>query len=260
MVHLSKTALRRLIDLGETSTVELKVASPRPDEMAERLCGLANSQGGCIIIGIADESLDIVGVPGGKIALTKDVILRAARQMIKPMLLLDPPEPEVYDLDGKNLVVAAVPPNNGAIYQASGVFWVRRGTHTVPLNISEIVELAYGRGLVSWELQPARKATMADIDVVRVRAYLQQRSVRSQENGRLDDLEKALVGMECAKVMPDGKIRPTNAGVLFFGNDPQQDIFQSEVVCVLFRDELGVGGYNRSEDYQRNHPRAYRRY
>ena len=54
MVHLSKTALRRLIDLGETSTVELKVASPRPDEMAERLCGLANSQGEMIIIGIED--------------------------------------------------------------------------------------------------------------------------------------------------------------------------------------------------------------
>jgi predicted HTH transcriptional regulator len=51
------TALRRLIDLGETSTVELKVVSPRPDEMAERLCGLANAQGGFIIIGIENTSL-----------------------------------------------------------------------------------------------------------------------------------------------------------------------------------------------------------
>ena len=69
MPLLSKTALRRLIELGETSTVELKVASPRPDEMAERLCGLANAQGGYIIIGVADESLEIVGVPDRKIAL-----------------------------------------------------------------------------------------------------------------------------------------------------------------------------------------------
>ncbi len=88
--------------------------------MAERLCGLANAQGGYIIIGVADESLEIVGVPERKIALTKDVILRAARQIIKPVLLLDPPEPEVYALDGKTLVVATVPPNNGAVYQASG--------------------------------------------------------------------------------------------------------------------------------------------
>ncbi|OLD64042.1 MAG: hypothetical protein AUF65_00545 [Chloroflexi bacterium 13_1_20CM_50_12] len=243
MPPLSKIALRRLIELGETSTVELKVASPRPDEMAERLCGLANAQGGYVIVGVADESLEIVGVPDRKIALAKDVILRAARQMIKPSLLLDPPEPEVYVLDGKNLVVATAPANNGTIYQTGGVFWVRRGTHTVPLNLSEVVELAHGRGLVSWELQPARKATMVDIDVARVETYLHQRSGRSQGSGRFDDLEMVLVGMECAKVMPNGEIQPTNAGVLFFGNDPQQDIFQSEVVCVLFRDELGVGGY-----------------
>ena len=228
---------------GETSTVELKVASPRPDEMAERLCGLANAQGGCIIIGVADESLEIIGVPDKRLALTKDVVLRAARRIIKPVLLLDPPELEEYVLDGRKLVVATVPPNTGPIYQAGGVFWVRRGTHTVPLSVDEIVELAHDRGLVSWELQPARKATMADIDAKRVEEHLHRRSVRSQEGGRFDDLEQALVGMECAKVMPEGEVRPTNVGVLFFGYDPQQDVFQSEVVCVLFRDDLGVGGY-----------------
>jgi len=74
MQKLSETGLWQLIKGGETSTVELKVASPRPDEMAERLCGLANAQGGFIIIGIADESLDIVGIPDKKIAQTKDVI------------------------------------------------------------------------------------------------------------------------------------------------------------------------------------------
>ncbi len=36
---------------------------------------------------------------------------------------------------------------------------------------------------------------------------------------------------------------PTNAGLLFFGYDPQQHLIQSEVVCVLYRDTSGVGGY-----------------
>jgi len=121
MPKLSESALRQLIKDGETSTVELKVASPRPDEMAERLCGLANAKGGLIIIGVADETLEVVGVPEKRIALTKDVALRAARQ-IKPELLLDPPEPETYILDEKKLVVVIVPPNRGTVYQASGVF------------------------------------------------------------------------------------------------------------------------------------------
>jgi len=37
--------------------IELKVAVPHPGEMAERLCGLANVQAGCIIIGIENTSL-----------------------------------------------------------------------------------------------------------------------------------------------------------------------------------------------------------
>lgn len=40
-----------------------------------------------------------------------------------------------------------------------------------------------------------------------------------------------------------GEVLPTNAGVLFFGSEPQRHVPQSEVVCVLYRDESGVGGY-----------------
>ena len=46
MATLSEQELRRLIQGGETSTVELKAAAPRPVEMAERMCRMANAQGG----------------------------------------------------------------------------------------------------------------------------------------------------------------------------------------------------------------------
>ena len=54
--------LRQLIAHSETTTVELKVAPPRPTELAERLCGMANTQGRTLIIGVEDGSLKIVGV------------------------------------------------------------------------------------------------------------------------------------------------------------------------------------------------------
>ena len=57
MARLNEVALRRLIKGGETTTVEFKVATPRPVEMAERLCGMANAQGGMIIIGVENTSL-----------------------------------------------------------------------------------------------------------------------------------------------------------------------------------------------------------
>ncbi len=87
------------------------------------------------------------------------------------------------------------------------------------------------------------RATMRDIDLERVEAYLSQRSTRGRHASRFEDVEQVLIGMECAIPTPSGEVVPTNAGILFFGRDPQQFIIQAEVVCVLYRDALGVGGY-----------------
>src|SRR5260370_911936 len=95
MMQLNEMELKKLIQGGETNTVELKVAAPRAVEMAERLFGMANAQGGMIILGVKDAKHEIVGIPDHRIGETLDVILRAARQMIKPELVLDPPEPEI---------------------------------------------------------------------------------------------------------------------------------------------------------------------
>jgi predicted HTH transcriptional regulator len=61
LVKLSEMELKALIQGGETNTVELKVAAPRATEMAERLCGMANAQGGVVIIGVKDSTHEIVG-------------------------------------------------------------------------------------------------------------------------------------------------------------------------------------------------------
>lgn len=57
MPWIRVSTLRKLIENGETNTFELKVAVPRPGEMAARLCSLANAQGVFIIIGIENTSL-----------------------------------------------------------------------------------------------------------------------------------------------------------------------------------------------------------
>jgi hypothetical protein len=100
MVKLSETELKKLVKGGETNTVELKLAAPRAVDLAERLCGMANARGGIVIIGVEDSTHKVVGVPDERMGETMDVILRAARQVIKPELVLDPPEPEVYVLAG----------------------------------------------------------------------------------------------------------------------------------------------------------------
>ena len=50
---MTEETLQQLIARGETGTVELKVNAPRPSELAERMCGMANTRtGGAIIFGV----------------------------------------------------------------------------------------------------------------------------------------------------------------------------------------------------------------
>ena len=92
MTKLSETELKMLVKGGETNTVELKLAAPRAVDLAERLCGMANARGVILIIGVEDSTRKVVGVPDERIGETLDVILRAARQVIRPELVLNPPE------------------------------------------------------------------------------------------------------------------------------------------------------------------------
>src|SRR5258708_23950567 len=101
MMKLSETELKKLIKGGETSKVEFKVAAPRAVDLAERLCGMANAQGGMVIFGVRDSDYEIVGVPDDRLGEAVDVILRATRQVITPELVLDPAEPEMYVIEGK---------------------------------------------------------------------------------------------------------------------------------------------------------------
>lgn len=240
---LSETELKMLVKGGETNTVELKLAAPRAVDLAERFCGMANARGGIVLIGVEDSTRKVVGVPDERIGETMDVILRAARQVIKPELVLNPPEPEVYMLAGKKLLVATIPPTEGPIYQAGGIFWIRQGTQTRALSMAELSEMIYDRGLRDWELEPAFNATMEDIDLEKVQSFIARRSSSGRQSNRFKDIEQVLIGMRCALEVSSGTIVPTNAGILFFGQSPQDHIPQSEVVCVLFRESVGASRY-----------------
>lgn len=239
---MDKEALERLIQGGETATVEFKVAVPRAAELAERICGFANSLGGLLVIGVADKTWQVVGVKNT--SETIDIILQAAR-LCKPTVQFEPPQLQVIELHGKQLVLAYVPPNDGTLYQAGGVCWTRRGTFTVPLEVPEIEEFLYHRGTLAWETQPVLRATLEDLDMSLIETYLAQRPERSKISGRLMPLENVLLNIGCAATtgIDEKIVRPTNAGMLLFGAAPQQFLMQAEVVCVLYRDTLGMRRY-----------------
>jgi ATP-dependent DNA helicase RecG len=240
---MDEATLRQLIDGGETATVEFKSSAARPIDIAVRMCGLANNRaGGIIIFGIEDATRAIVGIR--KPSLTNDVVLRAAR-MIKPAVPLSETSVQIWQLDDCDLLTVEVPPNSGRLYQYDGACYVRRGTNTVPLSVEEISSHLHASGLTRWELAvgPAWM-TIDDLDLDAVERYLSYRAERSRNRQRLEHAIDLLPALKAVTNDPEsGQLRPTNAGVLMFGLDPQLWLPQSEIVCIKYADTLGVRRY-----------------
>jgi ATP-dependent DNA helicase RecG len=128
---MNEQTLRQLIEGGESGTVEFKIKAPRPAELAERMCGMANTHtGGVIIFGVADMDQQIVGLKDPNQSI--DLALRAAR-MVKPPISITDTSIRTWRLDSGTIITLTIEPNSGTLYQYNGACLIRRGTHTVPL-------------------------------------------------------------------------------------------------------------------------------
>ncbi len=245
---MDESELRQLIAGGETGSVEFKIKAPRPSELAERMCGIANTRtGGMIIFGVKDETHELVGVK--KPSETIDIALRAAR-MVKPVLVLSDQACTTWTLSEGVIITLTIPPNPGRLYQYNGAFLIRRGTHTIPLGLEEVESYLYAYGTTRWELGLCPRATLEDIDIEAVERYLAYRAERSRQRRRYSTAPELLLGLEAAVMdSQTGMARPTNAGLLMFGYDPQLLLPQSEVVCIKYADTVGVRQYIERKNF-----------
>ncbi len=174
------------------------------------MCGMANTcTGGVIIFGIQDETHSLLGL--AKPSETIDIALRAAR-MLKPVLVLTDQAITTWKFPEGTIITLAIPPNPGCLYQYSGAFLVRRGTHTVPLGLEEISSYLYAYGTTRWELGLCPRATMDDIDMDAVERYLAYRAEHSRQRRRYSTVTELLVGLEAAAHdSQTDTIRPTQA-------------------------------------------------
>jgi ATP-dependent DNA helicase RecG len=86
--------------------------------------------------------------------------------------------------------------------------------------------------------------TPEDLDLDAVERYLSYRAERSRNRKRFGEAHELLPALRAVGRDPaSGQVRPTNAGILLFGLDPQLPLPQSEVVCIKYADPLGVQRY-----------------
>ena len=220
---MDELELRERIVKRENLHTEFKDRFPDNESIAKSFVCFANSDGGQFIIGV-DNAGNISGVKD-----VEESILRIdgiASERCEPPISL---AMETVSVEGKTVVVVNIPKGTQKPYRTkSGRYYIRSGNRCRQASWEEVRRLYQNSGNVFYDESPVSRASMGDLDLGAFREFLRRRLEASPEAPF--ELEHYLQNL---KVM--SKARPTLAGLLFFGEKPQEFVPFARVAAAYIR-------------------------
>jgi ATP-dependent DNA helicase RecG len=204
--------------------------------IASTLVAMANSHGGTVLLGVVGQNGNIVGVRNATYSV--DLILQAALSIDPPLII---PLPQVIRINSKALISVFVPPGMPHVYALDGRYLQRQGAENVSLKSRDLRRLMIERGEASFEIEIARGANLDDLDWDKASSYVAGLSGLGETN-----IEKVLIKRGCL-IQHENALRPTNAGILLFGKDPQRFIRGVEITAVRFAGETMSDTFSRQD-------------
>jgi ATP-dependent DNA helicase RecG len=213
--------------------------------IAPVMAAMANSQGGMVIVGVAEtlpsnketsSKPHVTGVSDK--TYTIDRILEATLSLDPPLII---PLPNVEKIDSKPIVVAHIPAGMPHIYAIDGRYLQRQGVENAALKPPDLRRLLIQRGGISFETEIAQNATLDDLDWDKVEAYISGLSGIGETQP-----EKILLNRGCL-VKKRETLYPTNAGILLFGVNPQRILRGGDITAVRFAGQTMSDTFNRQD-------------
>lgn len=207
--------IQERIAAGEDERTELKTWQAYPKRVADALCALANTDGGLLVLGVADDG-SVVGVAEDPDQVQERLTSLLQSGLSTPISARLGRE----RVDGKWLHWMEVRKiRYPDPVRAGGRVLVRRGRSTVEPSPSELQELYNLFGFVMTEEQIVPGSSVADLDLSVFDSFLRRSGLDLDEDPqpeRLDDLRnKGIVALD------DKEARITLYGILCFGRQPQ---------------------------------------
>ena len=203
--------------------IAFKAEATTPARLAETLVAFANAGGGTLLVGVDARSGKPRGLADPAEAL--DRALKAALSTDPPLII---PLPCVEEVEGKQVLVVTVPPGLPHVYSYKGKYLVRVGTRNRPLTPRQLRRLMMERGAVGFEALVPDGARLDDVDWEKAGYYLS-----SLEGLPAASREESLFQRGCL-ARSDGELRPTYAGLLLFGREPQRWVRSSEILVARY--------------------------
>jgi ATP-dependent DNA helicase RecG len=220
---LSEQDILGLLDGGRSDEADWLPGRAPVGDIAETLAAMANTHGGTLLVGVSPRADRPVGVDDAANAINRVV---EAALSIEPRLII--PFPRLIQIKGSPMVVVQIPRGMPYVYALDGRYLTRINAANSPLSPDLLRRLILERGDVTFEAEPVRRASRDDLDWAQVEAY-------TSNLGGMGGIpaEQILLKRGCL-VSINGELRPTHAGILLFGKDPQQFLRSADITAARF--------------------------
>ncbi len=214
---------------GQSDTLAFEPENSPALRLAETFSALANTQGGIVLLGIEPTSDTVKGLRD--IEATREKALAAGLRCEPPLVL---PRPATVMLEGKPLLLVTIPSGLPHAYALRGKYMERDGKKNRALGPRQLRDLLRQRGEGNFEAQVLQGATLDDLDRERVDAYAKLFLTDVSSRSRWDEGTLDLLYRRGCLTKESSTYRPTVAGFLLFGREPQRLLPSAEIVLVRY--------------------------
>ncbi|MGB9722181.1 MAG: RNA-binding domain-containing protein [bacterium] len=208
--------------------LEFKESIGEWKEIIETISAFSNTRGGIILIGVADKG-EILGIQVGE--KTVEDLTNKIKETTDPKIF---PEISLEKIDDKNVILIKIEENQSRPVFAFGRAYKRVGKSTLRLTGEEIRQMTLKSKKIYWDEQICEEASLRDIAREKVDWYLGRREdIRKIKKPKNMGIKTLLLNIRACREI-DKKIKLTNAGVLFFTENPQRFILQSQLRLARF--------------------------
>lgn len=209
--------LNKILVDYESADLEFKqdISTGEKDREIKAIVAFSNCRGGKIILGVKEDGRDrkVVGL------IEPQSVELGLRNKIRAKCLPDPdPKIEFVKIAGYTCMVVTVPKGEKPPYRFNGTPLLRRGSGIVEATEEEVATLYRDRSTDGPEMTPVITATVDDLDLSSAAEFLKAGSSLPPSG---ESVEKILFRMGLISESA-GALRPTIAGLLLFGKNPQQ--------------------------------------
>lgn len=207
---MNLTELRERIARWEDLHSEFKEWPVRPDDLAASLVALANTDGGQLILGVAN-SREIPGVEDSD-RVVREVDNVAANNCEPPITIIQ----EILHDGDRKVIVVNVPKGDQRPYRTNrGVYYIRTSSGRRQASREELLRLFQATESLYYDETPLTRLGLADLDLDAFDRFLEHTG-------------QTALGVEPERLLRSWRLvvnnHPTIAGVLFFGREPQRHL------------------------------------